>query len=1099
MADQMRATPQSPTLGAIAAALRKAQQFTGQYQVDPRVPLLGGTGVDELLALPGAASLMEDVSYNGPRAMIRGGNAATGGIGTFRLDPRVADVAEVGLNVAPLGALAARGAKVGARATGEALNRAILDNSGPLAKVVPQAAKPLYVVKPKGGNWLSGAVESAIQPLHTRPEWLSGEMINEAAGENLWARMVQEGSHQDPHSWLRENRPDIYNQFIGPEGAAVNRWLDTKLSKYIRNEMGTPEDPVRALAERGILHVDAVGGGLDYAPGDVVRNRLAADSMVRTPTMDSPGTRMGVMPAAREWEDATDAAIVPRSAGDLTAGANKSPYWETSLTAEHRLEQDPWLAKLPYDAPVYTTRESYTLADDLGLPHLVDELKFSMDPNSDLPDNLRFDIKDIDKITVPQAVERVSQINTWRAKQAAEAEKAGMLGNLQAAPRLADEGLQLSFVDKPGGAWVDIPDTMMDEKGMPVCTSIGKAGGWCTQNRWAAESYGSGTNRLTALLDTEGRPHAQAKITREADEMAAIEDATMYLTPEQEAAYDKYFQQLDRPPELEESLLWLQDYAPEAYAVYKDVLASQPKAPPSVTELKPPGNSFESDRAQEYIKRDPQYKDKVTDSVLRFLNGGEWGKVKDLHHYDIVDLQDPSSVLKGLSKTGQSNREIAAYFNDLLDNDPDLPRFMTKRQLTDLVQDLKTALDESADDAPGFQAGGIVRGAVKSIGELAEKYSAKRAPKAVPKVAPKAALEAVEGTTETLPKKEAAANLRKFVRPSAVKQRVFHGSNVPEGIVEDKQFAHYGPDSSEIHWFSESPEHANEYTYKYLESEGDQGAIFPVNLQIKKPLEIPFNMNQRADSAFKDHIRKLGIYPSSIEEWAQMNDLSKPSKVWQFVNTPVFREIAQRRGFDGIKVQERDFATWGTFEPTQIKSQFNRGTYDVTDPDPNFQAGGIVKGAVKGIGELVERYLAKEGAEAAAEAAPKAAPKEHVMLQGLYRGYAGEQQPAAREFFLTPQKRVADFYAKKRAAQTGAEPHADMVLVPQNAGEVYGHGTIGMPEWGFREPMFTNARRKIAPTDIKGRTQLYAAGGLVTYDPNEIDTIVSQLKEEFHA
>jgi hypothetical protein len=360
--------------------------------------------------------------------------------------------------------------------------------------------------------------------------------------------MVREGGHQDPHDWLQKNRPDIYNQFIGPEGAAMNRWLDTKLSKYIRNEMGTPEDPVRALAERGILHVDAVGGGLDYAARDVVRNRLAADSMVRTPTLDSPGTRMGVMPAAREWEDATDAAIVPRSAGDLTAGANKSPYWETSLTAEHRLEQDPWLAKLPPDTPVYTTQESYTLADDLGLPHLVDELKFSMDPNSDLPDNLRFDIKDIDKITVPQAVERVSQINTWRAKQAAEAEKAGMLGNLQAAPRLADEGLQLSFVDKPGGAWVDIPDTMMDEKGMPVCTSIGKAGGWCTQDRWAAKSYGSGTNRLTALLDTEGRPHAQAKITREADEMAAIEDATMHLTPEQEAAYDKYFQQLDRPP-----------------------------------------------------------------------------------------------------------------------------------------------------------------------------------------------------------------------------------------------------------------------------------------------------------------------------------------------------------------------------------------------------------------------------------------------------------------------------------------------------------------------------------------------------------------------
>jgi hypothetical protein len=51
---------------------------------------------------------------------------------------------------------------------------------------------------------------------------------------------------------------------------------------------------------------------------------------------------------------------------------------------------------------------------------------------------------------------------------------------------------------------------------------------------------------------------------------------------------------------------------------------------------------------------------------------------------------------------------------------------------------------------------------------------------------------------------------------------------------------------------------------------------------------------------------------------------------------------------------------------------------------------------------------------------------------------------------------------------------------------------------GKQEPMVTRAR-KVKSEDVKSRTQLYAAGGLVTYDPNEIDTIVSQLKEEFHA
>jgi hypothetical protein len=118
--DQMRATPQSRITGPVANALRKAQQFASQYELDPRIPLLGGTGVDELLSLPEAASLMEDVSYNGPGALIRGGNAATGGIGTFRPDPRTVSAADVALTATGLGSLGAKAARAapGALAAG---------------------------------------------------------------------------------------------------------------------------------------------------------------------------------------------------------------------------------------------------------------------------------------------------------------------------------------------------------------------------------------------------------------------------------------------------------------------------------------------------------------------------------------------------------------------------------------------------------------------------------------------------------------------------------------------------------------------------------------------------------------------------------------------------------------------------------------------------------------------------------------------------------------------------------------------------------------------------------------------------------------------
>jgi hypothetical protein len=112
---EIRPTPQSRITGPIANAVRKAQEFASQYEVSPSVPLLGGTSVDELLSLPGAASLLEDVSYNGMGALIRGGNAATGGIGTFRLDPRIIDTADLVGTATGVGALGKGAVKTGVK------------------------------------------------------------------------------------------------------------------------------------------------------------------------------------------------------------------------------------------------------------------------------------------------------------------------------------------------------------------------------------------------------------------------------------------------------------------------------------------------------------------------------------------------------------------------------------------------------------------------------------------------------------------------------------------------------------------------------------------------------------------------------------------------------------------------------------------------------------------------------------------------------------------------------------------------------------------------------------------------------------------------
>jgi len=78
--------------------------------------------------------------------------------------------------------------------------------------------------------------------------------------------------------------------------------------------------------------------------------------------------------------------------------------------------------------------------------------------------------------------------------------------------------------------------------------------------------------------------------------------------------------------------------------------------------------------------------------------------------------------------------------------------------------------------------------------------------------------------------------------------------------------------------------------------------------------------------------------------------------------------------------------------------------------------------------------------------------------------------------FISPQRRIAEYYAEKRAAQTGKPPQTEMILADPFSGRAYGHSTMGS---GAREPMFTQARQ-ISPEEVKDVTDL---GTMQSTDP----------------
>ena len=316
------------------------------------------------------------------------------------------------------------------------------------------------VIKPKGGNWLAGTVEGAVKPLKRDPEAEAMQALRRA-GVN---RSDEE---------LREF---VDAQQLPPQESALNRWIDQKLAGYIRNEMGTPEDPLRLQAEafgpKKAALLEAKDRQIAKATADMERARAARGFTPEMMTQSQARLRelrreraqleaqaglhlpaetflefAGRGPApdvafARKQGGYPELGFVEENAGDLYGGLTDQQRmaigWENIADApispdkagelagiRSVLDRNPWLAKAPPETMVYSLYGGSTVRNEnLGFGHLVDELRNAVNPESGLPRELLLKYEDLPKLSVAQAAKRVDDINAWRAAQKAEADLA---------------------------------------------------------------------------------------------------------------------------------------------------------------------------------------------------------------------------------------------------------------------------------------------------------------------------------------------------------------------------------------------------------------------------------------------------------------------------------------------------------------------------------------------------------------------------------------------------------------------------------------------------------------------------------------------------
>jgi hypothetical protein len=252
-------------------------------------------------------------------------------------------------------------AALGERFRGTAPTHRYLDE--PYAGLAALRGDATHVIKRKGGNWVPGSVEDALRGLKVWPYDTTQEQMDRRA--------------------------------------AINQWIEGPLTKYVKNLMATPEDPVRALAERGVLH---------FAPYNNPIHRAQAMRELAASQGGMQPTRLAVSPLAQNWENLSDALVLQASYLDHLP---TDRIGNGSVKAALEKQFGKFAADNPHTLAYKWDRDGAFPGFDL----LVRELRNAINPESGLPRSLQIDPNKLGRMNMEAAVQHVAKINKWRAEQ----------------------------------------------------------------------------------------------------------------------------------------------------------------------------------------------------------------------------------------------------------------------------------------------------------------------------------------------------------------------------------------------------------------------------------------------------------------------------------------------------------------------------------------------------------------------------------------------------------------------------------------------------------------------------------------------------------
>jgi hypothetical protein len=326
-------------------------------------------------------------------------------------------------------------------------------------------------IKDVGGNWLEKDLRQKLIRGDT-----SKQLDETFNNEKKYARKPDPSNIEDvlkyEDYWKRRKAEH-------DKEVALRKWEESNLMNYVKNQMGTKDDPIRQVWDKGYLHVDEKNWNYDdiRAPNRLKEKRWKKGF----PTEGHATTEKGKI-----WENMVDRRIMQKPASELA----KHEYF---------LQEHPWLAnKNPNEEINYLD-----IPGGLHLDKLVNQVRKALN---------RGDIKpeDVPNYKIADAVKSAhNEINANKKKQLEE----------------SSIGLPVKKDYDDGYKWVELYHPNK-EKTRDVLASEGEFMGHCVGDYAEGEDFDdimSQSKRIYSLRDANGEPHITIEVNKPSTKKVSAE------------------------------------------------------------------------------------------------------------------------------------------------------------------------------------------------------------------------------------------------------------------------------------------------------------------------------------------------------------------------------------------------------------------------------------------------------------------------------------------------------------------------------------------------------------------------------------------------